>query len=478
MINYDELAAKALYHFARLTMIPHGSENMERISAMCVLFAKQNNLEYVRDEANNVVIYKPASKGYEDREPIILQGHLDMVCQKEEDVDIDFETDGVEFCDHGDYISANKTTLGADNGVAVGMIMAILENDEIPHPPIEAVFTTDEEIGMIGASKLDGKLLKSKRMINLDAEEDDTLTVSCAGGSDFVIKIPVVRETKKGTVLELIISGLQGGHSGVDINKNRENASKLMGELLCELSNHIEYSLCEINGGDKCNAITNRCVAKVWVKDVNELLPLLFGLGNELVNQFKANEPKLDISFNNLGECEVEVMNEKSKDNVLTALKGMHSGVIKMSDDIEGLVETSLNLGILKTEKDYVKFHYALRSNTQWGLVELQNQFKAYSNERMFEYENFGHYPPWEFNKNSDLQKIFKECFAEYYGHQPKVEAIHAGLECGMFASKIEGLDCIAFGPKLYDVHTTKERFEKKSFKDTFALLLKILEKC
>lgn len=475
MVNYDELATKALFHFARLTMIPHGSENIDRISAMCVLFAKQNGLEYVQDEAKNVVIYKPASKGYEDKEPIILQGHLDMVCQKDEGVDIDLEYDGVEYVDHGDYISANKTTLGADNGVAVGMIMAILENNEIPHPPIEAVFTTDEEIGMIGASKLDGKLLKSKRMINLDAEEDDTLTVSCAGGSDFVIEIPIIRETKKGTVLEITLEGLQGGHSGVDINKNRHNANVELGNVLNDGLSIGDY-ICEINGGDKCNAITNRCVAKVCTENLAELLPRFEERLSNLVNRLKKDEPDVRYTIKNLGECEVEVITN-SRD-VLIPMWAVPNGVVKMSEDIEGLVETSLNLGILKTEKDYVKYHYALRSNTKSGLEELESKISTTLKENNFNCKSFGHYPPWEFNKNSDLQKIYKACYEEHYGKKPKVEAIHAGLECGMFASKIEGLDCIAMGPKLYDVHTTKERFYKKSFNETFALLLKILEKC
>lgn len=478
MVDKKTLTERVFYHFKEICKIPHGSENMDGISDFCVKFAKKNSLEYVQDNAKNVVIYKPASKGYEDKEPVILQGHMDMVCQKEHDVEFDFLKDSIRVLDDGKVITADGTTLGADNGIALAMVMAILENDEISHPPIEAVFTTDEEIGMIGASKLDGKLLKSKRMINLDAEEDDTLTVSCAGGSDFVIKTPVVRETQKGTAFEITLEGLQGGHSGVDINKNRENANKLMDELLDEVSNYVEYSLCEINGGDKCNAIPNRCVAKICTTEPDEILSRFEEKLSDLVNRIKNNEPYASYSINNLGECEVEAMNNESKSNVLTALKGVHSGVVKMSKDIEGLVETSLNLGILKTEKDFVKFHYALRSNTQWGLVELQNTLKAFSNERLFVYENFGHYPPWEFNKNSNLQKVFKECFTQHYGYPPKVEAIHAGLECGMFASMIDDIDCIAFGPQLYDVHTTKERFEKKSVEETFALLLEILEKC
>lgn len=476
MGKFDKLSERALFHFENITKIPHGSENVGAIAKMCTDFAKQNGLDYVKDEYDNVVIYKPASKGYEDKEPIILQGHLDMVCQKDEGVSIDFEKEGVEIVDHGDYISANKTTLGADNGVALGMIMSILENDELCHPPIEAIFTSDEEIGMIGASKLDVKLLKSKRMINLDAEEDDALTVSCAGGSDFVIEIPVIRETKKGTLFEIILEGLQGGHSGVDIDKNRHNANIELGQILYSNSNTLDFSICEINGGDKCNAIPNRCVAKICTNNPDSVLSAFEEKLSDLVNSLKKDEPDVRYTIKNLGECEVKVI--KNSSDVLIPMWAVPNGVVKMSEDIEGLVETSLNLGILKTEKDFVKFHYALRSNTKSGLEELENKIATTLKEYNFNCKSFGHYPPWEFNKNFDLQKIYKACYEEHYGKKPKVEAIHAGLECGMFASKIEGLDCIAMGPKLYDVHTTKEKFYKKSFNETFALLLKILEKC
>ena len=273
MSTLESLKPKNVFkYFEEISAIPRGSGNMNLISDYCESFAKSNNLKHVRDTANNVIIYKPASKDCKNKEPIILQGHLDMVCQKNDGCDIDFSKDGIKLLVKGDFITAKGTTLGADNGIAVAMVLAILADKEISHPPIEAVFTTDEEIGMIGAGKLDMKLLSSKRMINLDSEEDDVMTVSCAGGSDFRVSFDIDKKSVQGKRISVILKGLQGGHSGVEINKGRVNANILAGRFLNYMKNNTCFDIISVNGGDKANAIPNKCVIDISTSQIDDFV--------------------------------------------------------------------------------------------------------------------------------------------------------------------------------------------------------------
>lgn len=478
VFNMDNITERVFYHFKELSKIPRGSENMEGICNFCIEFAKKNSLSYKVDSSKNVVIYKKGSKGFEDKEPVILQGHMDMVCQKDEDVEFDFLKDGIIIEDDGEIITAKGTTLGADNGIAMAMTMTILESDEISHPPIEAVFTIDEEIGLIGATNLDEKLLSANRMINLDAEEEDILTVSCAGGRDFVMKSSVNTLKKAGKIASLEIKGLKGGHSGVEINKGRVNANILMGRILNSLKKTNDFSVCEVLGGDKSNAITNLCCAKIVTDDLTKLKTRVQSLYTIIKEEISTREPDFLIELKDLGEGECEVLDEKALGQLVFTLVCVPDGVVQMSADIDGLVETSLNLGVLKADASGIYSQHSLRSNKQSALDNLEDRLRVFGENNGLECVSSGAYPPWEFNADSTLQKIYKECFVQHYGFEPKVEAIHAGLECGVFASKIKNMDCIAMGPTLYDVHTTKERFEKKSVRETFRLLLKILEKC
>lgn len=464
---------RVFWYFEKLCEIPHGSENMQKISDFVLEFAKTHSLRAVRDGANNVIIFKKAARGYENCDPVILQGHMDMVCQKTEECTTDFLTDGIEAFVQGDFIKARGTSLGADNGIAVAMMLAVLEDEGLLHPAIEAVFTTDEEIGMIGANRLDTSVLSGKRLINLDSEEDDTVTVSCAGGSDFEMTLAVTGKAQKGIGASVCIKGLKGGHSGVDINKSRINANILLGRVL----NHLkDFEIISINGGDKANAIPRAASAILCVNDRDSFYKEALQYLSLLKEEISDKEPDFEFCIDFSKEKEYSVFDADTKEAVISALLLAPNGVQDMSVNIEGLVETSLNLGILKTVDDSVLMNFALRSNKISALKFLEDKLRAFSKILGFSAKTFGHYPPWEFKKNSTLLKIYEECYKKQNGRAPKVEAIHAGLECGVFSSKIAGLECIAIGPTMFDVHTPNERLSISSTQRTFELVLKILE--
>ena len=470
--------ANVFRFFEEICAIPHGSGNMDAIAAYCVAFANERGLRVIRDKADNVVIFKEASPGYEHAEAVILQGHLDMVCQKEAGSAFDFEKDRLELCVDGDFVKAKGTTLGADNGIAVAMVLALLDSRDVAHPPIEAVFTVDEEIGMIGAGKLDMSVLKAKRMINLDAESDDTLTVSCAGGSDFQMAIHGARESREGTEVILTLRGLRGGHSGVEIHTGRINADALAGRFLNRMLRDYPLSLLSVDGGDKANAIPNRCVVRLCVKEANAFCRDAKEYLELLRNELSTREPQFSYLLTVGQSGAFNGFDEASTTAVVRALVCAPNGVMEMSADIEGLVETSLNLGVLQTEDEAVKMHFALRSNKESGLVFMEERMIAFAEAFGCVPVTFGHYPPWEYKADSELQALYKECYKSQHGVEPKVEAIHAGLECGLFASRIEDLDCIAIGPTMHDVHTVHERLSISSTERTYLLLKNMLKNC
>ncbi len=469
---------KVFKYFEEISAIPHGSENMEKIADYCVSFAKERGLRFVKDNANNVIIYKDATEGYENSGAVILQGHLDMVCQKEDGSDFDFLSDGLDLYVDGDFVRARGTTLGADNGIAVAMVLAILDSYNISHPPIEAVFTTDEEIGMVGALKLDMSLLKGRKMINLDAEEDGILTVSCAGGSDFLMTIPVQREEKTGAFIEITLKGLKGGHSGVEIHDGRVNADILAGRFLNYLSQKVPFHLVKIDGGDKGNAIPNMSRISVIADDGENFISESEKYLQIIKREISEREPYFEYDLDNKGKSTVKSLNNDCKKKVIFALNLAPNGVIDMSKEIDGLVETSLNLGVMKTDEEKILLHFALRSNKKSALLSLEEKLITFAKYLDCEYETGGHYPPWEYNSHSFLQELYKECFVEENGYEPRLEAIHAGLECGVFASALENLDCVAMGPALWDVHTVNEKLSVSSAERTFNLVVKMLEKC
>lgn len=470
--------ARVFKYFEEICGIPHGSGDMGRIADYCVEFAKSHSLEYKRDAANNVVIYKNATAGYENAEPVILQGHLDMVCQKLENINIDFSAEGLDVFVDGDFVKARGTTLGADNGIAVAMVLAILESNEYKHPAIEAVFSTDEEIGMVGATKFDMGWLSGKKMINIDSEEQNAVTVSCAGGSDFEVTMPVSRVKKSGTEVTVILKGLKGGHSGIEIDKGRVNANMLAGRFLNFMTTVTDFDIISIDGGDKGNAIPNLCKIRFCVNDaenfVNQAEKELEIIKNEISERERDFAPIVSV-----GEtAEYEVLNNESKKNIIYALTCAPNGIIEMSASIAGLVETSLNLGILTTGEENITMLFTLRSNKHSAHIALENKLKTFFGALPCHIETSGHYPPWEFKENSELQSLYKEVFAEKMGYEPEIVAIHAGLECGIFYSAIEGLDCISIGPDLFDVHTVNEKMSISSTEKIFNIMIALLEKC
>jgi len=477
MGKISHLEPKAVFeYFEEITKIPHGSGNMEKISEFCMKFAEKHQLPAVRDKANNVIIRKAASKGYENAEPVILQGHLDMVCQKDDKCDICFSTQGIDIYEDGEFIHANGTTLGADNGIAVAMILSILADNKISHPPIEAVFTTDEEIGMIGASALDMTLLTSKRMINLDSEDFKVVTVSCAGGSDFKAEFPLVKSKKEGYAIVFSIKGLAGGHSGVEINSGRVNANILMGRILSYLKKKHKFQIAEINGGDKVNAISVGCRTVLISENPDELIYEIKKYADMLKEEIKYREPDFYVETELLEKNIYDVIDEEISEKIIYALLFTPNGVLEMSAEIDNLVETSLNLGILKTEPDLVTIAYALRSNKKTALEFLEEKLCRFFEKLDCKITTGGHYPPWEYKEESELRRLYIEKYKEKTGNEPRVEAIHAGLECGVFAAAILDFDCISIGPEMHGIHTTSEKLSIRGTKDIYEILLDVLK--
>ncbi len=479
MHNLSALEPKCVFqYFEQICTIPHGSGNMEKISTYCLDFARMHGLHAVRDAANNVIIYKDGTQGYENAEPVILQGHLDMVCQKTDDSPVRFEKDGICPYVDGNFVKAAGTTLGADNGIAVAMTLAILASDTIAHPPLEALFTTDEETGMYGAMALDAKQLRGKKMINMDAEEPGTVTVSCAGGSNFWMTLPVERTQVHGTRLTLRIAGLAGGHSGIEIHKGRVNADILMGRILNEAKAVGDFHLLSISGGDKGNAIPLSCCAEIVVENAQVFAEKLRHSMGMIAKEISEREPDAEFSVL-IGEMGAfDVLPWTASDALISLLLCAPNGVMDMSVGIAGLVETSLNLGIMKTEHHAIELLFTLRSNKQTALDFLEKRLFALAKVFGCKTKTDGHYPPWEYKPASTLQQLYKNAYKELCGGEAKVEAIHAGLECGVFASKIQDLDCIAIGPALLDVHTVNERLDVASTAETFALVKHILAAC
>ena len=465
---------KVFEYFEKLAAIPRGSGDMDKIARFLTDFAKNHGLRSIRDGANNVIIFKDGTAGYENSDAVILQGHTDMVCQKTDDCTIDFEKDGLKLYTDGDFLKAEGTTLGADNGIAAAMILAILEDDGLSHPPIEAVFTSDEEIGMVGALALDTAPLNGKMLINVDSEDEDILTVSCAGGSDVKITAPLKRKKCRGSEVAVRLFGLKGGHSGIEIASGRVNANILSGRLLNTLCDVADFEILSVSGGDKGNAIPLAGTLKVVTDEPEAFAKKVCECLDTVKAEIFAREPEFDYSVQIGKADEYDVIGIKKE--LIFLLACAPNGVLKMSAEIEGLVETSLNLGILDTDNENLTMFFSLRSNKSTALCYLEKKLKALCTFIECDIECSGHYPPWEFKADSKLQEIYKSAFLEQYGKAPKVEAIHAGLECGVFCGKLKDLDCISIGPQLYDVHTVNERLSISSTERVYNLIVNILK--
>lgn len=471
--------AEVLHYFEELASIPHGSGNTKAISDHCVSFAKRHGLQYWQDDANNVVIVKPASAGYERAPAVILQGHLDMVCEKTPDCGLDMEREGLRLKTDGQYVWADGTTLGADNGIAIAMALAVLASEELPHPRVEAVFTTDEEIGLLGASALDSSVLEGRLMLNLDSEVEGILTVSCAGGVRANCHIPVERETSSGTLCTLEITGLTGGHSGVEIHKGRANASVLMGRLLYRIQREVPVRLLSLHGGQADNAISSHTVCSfLFPSSERERIGAVVRSCAEIFSrEYQAAEPNLQVNCSMREEQAASALQPAAAARVISALMLLPNGVQSMSMDIPGLVQTSLNLGILRLDEREAVLSYAVRSSVASEKTMLCEKLECLTTLLGGRVTYSGDYPAWEYKRDSVLRELVADVYEKQNGKKPVVEAIHAGLECGVFAGKLPGLDCVSLGPDLQEIHTPRERMSVASVARTWKLLCEVLRR-
>jgi dipeptidase D len=469
-------------YFEEICAIPHGSDNTSTISQYCVDFAKSHDLKYVQDELGNVIIYKPASAGYEASKPIILQGHLDMVCEKnfESDSKHDFEKDGLRLAQTDDFIYAKGTTLGADDGIAVAICLAILEDDSIKHPPLEILLTVDEEIGMLGINALDFSKLSAKRMINIDNEKEGELLVSSAGGMRSKCSIPVRYVEKSGSKYNIVLCGLRGGHSGSEIDKYRGNANILMGRLLHFIGKNINFDLCYLKGGLQDNAIPREAQAEILVheKDAYEFEELISRFEATIQNEFRIIEKNITIYCEDKGPSTERALTAKTKERVVFLLMTIPDGVQKMSPETDSLVQTSLNAGIMRLRENSFNMQICIRSSVSSEKYALGDKLKYLTETIGGTYSAEGDYPAWEYNSKSELRDIMFRTYQQCMGHNPTLAGIHAGLECGIAYKNIPGVDIVSIGPDIDNIHTPKEKLSIPSTQRIWMYLLKVLENC
>ncbi len=473
---------KVFHYFEEISAIPHGSGNIEAIGDYCMRFAEARGLKAVKEKCGTVIIYADGTGGYENCKPVILQGHLDMVCEKRSDCTKNMETDPIELRTDGEWVWAEGTTLGGDDGIAVAYILALLDSPEIPHPPVEALLTSDEETGMTGAEELDGSLLTGRTLINIDSEEEGYLTVSCAGGirSYCEYEMEFSDTEKEMCALDIEIDKLLGGHSGVEIHKQRLNAHKVLAEVLDYVYKRAEFFICDIKGGTKTNVITKSALAVIVTKAENK---------DTIINA--ASEYFRDIFHSEYGgfEPEAELCACESYDPVpkrrmtadctkKTIFALMHSpnGVVTVMSNATDAVKSSLNMGELCVENDLLKIGYLIRSNSKSGKTAIMEKLRSFTEylggKAVFDSD----YPSWEYRESSPLRDLMTRVFEEMYGRKPVVTAIHAGLECGLLGQKLPGADMVSIGPDLENVHTPDERMNVASAERTWNYLLAVLK--
>ena len=477
MAILERLEPRGVFRFfEELCAIPHGSGNTKGVSDWLMAFAQERKLEAYQDQLNNVIIIKEATPGYENAEPVLLQGHMDMVCEKAPGCTKDMDKEGLDLAVEGDTVYARGTTLGGDDGIAVAMALAILDAEGIPHPRLEAVFTVDEEIGMLGAVGMeDVSMLHGRRMLNLDSEVEGVFTVSCAGGNVTRCTLPIRREVFDGQVLTITVGGLRGGHSGVEIDKGLGNACMLLGRVLNACGRETELRLISADGGLKDNAIPREATAVVSAADSQAVKAVCAQLDAKLKNECRTTDPAVFVSVREVGTG--VPMDESSSLRILTFLTCAPNGIQAMSADIPGLVQTSLNLGILTTEEYTVNASFCVRSSVDSQKQMLVERLACLTETLGGSVAVFGDYSGWEYRPDSPLRELLVEVFTEQYGYAPKIEAIHAGVECGIFAGKLPGLDCVSMGPDLTEIHTCRERLHIASVQRLWAMVLETLKR-
>lgn len=467
--------ASVFGYFEKLCSMPHGSGNTKIISDYLVSFAQEHGIRYTQDELNNVVFFQEGTCGYEDHAPVILQGHMDMVCEKDADCPIDMETEGLDVTHDGQCVFAKGTTLGGDNCIAVAYALALMADQSIPHPPLEVIITVDEETGMYGAAGVDLSMLRSRTLINLDSEDEGIFTVSCAGGARGTVMLPVQRHAVYGPCVRLTVEGLQGGHSGVEIHKNRANANKVMGELLSRIQKLMPLCITKLSGGAKDNAIPRTCQVTMvamgmYIERINDIAA---ELEREIREQY--DEPEVRIYGDDVDALGGNALTTQDTAKVIALLCAAPNGVQAWSQDIEGLVQTSLNLGVVKLD-DALRMTFAVRSSVNKEKRELLDRLAELARFYDAQYSETGNYPAWEYKKDSVLRDTMVSTFKRMFGRDPQVVAIHAGLECGLLSEKLPGLDCVSIGPDMHDIHTSREKLEIESTRRTWEFLLEILK--
>lgn len=462
-------------YFEEICAIPHGSRNTKAISDYVVSFAKAHGLRYRQDESNNVVIFAPGTCGLEDHESVILQGHMDMVCEKDAGCPLDMAVDGLDVTHDGCCIFAKGTTLGGDDGIAVAYALAILDDNTIAHPPLEVIITVDEEIGMLGAAAMDLADVKGRTMLNLDSEDEGIFTVSCAGGATCTVSLNAERKAVYGPCVRLSVEGLRGGHSGAEIHKNRANANKVMGDFLGRIQKLMPLCLTSFSGGSKDNAIPRACQATV----------VAMGIGLERINDIAAllqqevretyDEPEALVQAFDVDALGGNALTTAATADVISLLCAAPNGVQAYCPDMPELVQTSLNLGIAKLG-DRFTATFSVRSSVNAEKEGLITKLKELADFYNGTYSQSGTYPAWEFKKDSRLRDVMVPIYTRMFGKEPKVLAIHAGLECGLLGDKLPGLDCVSIGPQMHDIHTSREKLEIASTKRTWDFLLEVLK--
>ncbi|WP_432661851.1 aminoacyl-histidine dipeptidase [Wukongibacter baidiensis] len=467
-------------NFESLTRIPRGSGNEKEVSDFLVKFASDLGLEVIQEECLNVIINKPASKGYENAPRVILQGHMDIVCAKREGLDFDFTKDPIPVVLDGDMIRTDGTTLGADNGIAVAMAMAILESKELSHPPLTALFTVAEETGMDGVIGLKPENISGDILINIDSEEEGKALSSCAGGVNNIVHLPIQwQDADSGkAAYKLSIKGLLGGHSGMEIDKNRGNAIKLLGRLLESINNNIDIDIAKVSGGEKMNAIAKMADAIITTDEANEdkLNTMISDCQNILSNEFKTADPDIKLYIEKASKPE-KVFSKGTSKSLISILRLTPNGVQTMSADIKGLVESSNNIGVLETTEKEVVFSSAVRSSVNTLKDEINNRINTVCELTGTKMELVSDYPEWQYKVDSPIRDLMVEVYREMYDEKMEVDAIHAGLECGFLKEKVGDIDMISIGPNLYDVHTPNEHLSISSTRRVFEFLCEVLKR-
>ncbi len=465
--------------FEQICSIPHGSGNVEQISDYLAAFAKERGLRYIQDAMKNIIIFKDGSVGYEDHPAVILQGHMDMVAVKEPGCTMDMEKEGLKLGIEGDAVYAEGTSLGGDDGIAVAYGLALLDDDTLSHPPLEVIFTVDEEVGMDGAREIDLSELRGNRMLNLDSEEEGIFLTSCAGGVRMDCEIPAPFTKKEGIAYEIEVGGLLGGHSGAEIHKERGNSNCLMGRILYRLSEKLNLGICKLEGGLADNAIPRQTKAVVVIEkdDSAVFAEVLDTVSLKITDELATKDPGFIVRSNELGHRSYACVAGTDAKRLISWLFVLPCGVQAMSADVEGLVETSLNLGITELEEGAFFGQISIRSSIESAKHALEAKIEALTALVGGKCSLRGDYPGWKYRVDSPLREKMVALYQEMYGTQPKVEAIHAGLECGILGSKIDNLDCISFGPDMKNIHTTEETLSISSTKRVWEYLIRLLER-